>query len=83
MTLNETATKYRAEILLPAVVSLSLAVAVGMIPAGGRLHIGGSGGNTVPGFIIDYNGLHRLETGGMGDANTRYDCAGYSGQTRV
>jgi 4-amino-4-deoxy-L-arabinose transferase-like glycosyltransferase len=53
-------------ILLLAVVSLSWAVAVDMIPASERPYIGGSGDNTVLGLIINYNGLHRLENGGMG-----------------
>jgi 4-amino-4-deoxy-L-arabinose transferase-like glycosyltransferase len=49
-------------------VSLSWAVAVDMIPASERPYIGGSGDNTVLGLIINYNGLHRLENGGMGGA---------------
>jgi 4-amino-4-deoxy-L-arabinose transferase-like glycosyltransferase len=49
-------------------VSLSWAVAVDMIPADERPYIGGSGDNTVLGLIINYNGLHRLENGGMGGA---------------
>lgn len=53
-------------VLLLAVVSLSWAVAVDMIPAGERPYIGGSGDNTVLGLIVNYNGLHRLENGGMG-----------------
>jgi len=53
-------------ILLLAVVSLSWAVAVDTIPASERPYIGGSGDNTVLGLIINYNGLHRLENGGMG-----------------
>lgn len=55
-------------ILVLAVVSLSWAVAVDMIPEGERPYIGGSGDNTVLGLIINYNGLHRLENGGMGGA---------------
>jgi 4-amino-4-deoxy-L-arabinose transferase-like glycosyltransferase len=55
-------------VLLLAVVSLSWAVAVDMIPAGERPYIGGSGDNTVLGLIINYNGLHRLENGGIGGA---------------
>jgi 4-amino-4-deoxy-L-arabinose transferase-like glycosyltransferase len=47
-------------------VSLSWAVAVDMIPANERPYIGGSGDNTVLGLIVNYNGLHRLENGGMG-----------------
>jgi len=47
-------------------VSLSWAVAVDMIPANERPFIGGSGDNTVLGLIVNYNGLHRLENGGMG-----------------
>jgi 4-amino-4-deoxy-L-arabinose transferase-like glycosyltransferase len=53
-------------ILLLTVVSLSWAVAVDQIPASERPYIGGSGDNTVLGLIINYNGLHRLENGGMG-----------------
>jgi 4-amino-4-deoxy-L-arabinose transferase-like glycosyltransferase len=55
-------------ILVLAVVSLSWAVTVDLIPAGERPYIGGSGDNTVLGLIINYNGLHRLENGGMGGA---------------
>ncbi len=47
-------------------VSLSWAVAVDMIPASERPYIGGSGDNTVLGLIVNYNGLHRLENGGIG-----------------
>ncbi|MEN6396875.1 MAG: glycosyltransferase family 39 protein, partial [Methanoregula sp.] len=46
-----------------AIVSLSWAVAVDMIPASERPYIGGSQDNTVLGLIINYNGLHRLENG--------------------
>ncbi len=55
-------------LLVLMVVSLSWAVAVDMIPAGERPYIGGSGDNTVLGLIVNYNGLHRLENGGMGGA---------------
>ncbi|MEN6609552.1 MAG: glycosyltransferase family 39 protein, partial [Methanoregulaceae archaeon] len=47
-------------------VSLSWAVAVDTIPADQRPYIGGSGDNTVLGLIVNYNGLHRLESDGMG-----------------
>lgn len=47
-------------------VSLSWATAVDMIPADQRPYIGGSGDNTVLGLIINYNGIHRLESDGMG-----------------
>lgn len=50
-------------LLVLAVVSLSWAVAVDLIPAGERPYIGGSGDNTVLGLIVNYNGLHRLENG--------------------
>lgn len=53
-------------LLVLAAVSLSWAVAVDMVPASERPYIGGSGDNTVLGLIINYNGLHRLENGGMG-----------------
>ena len=55
-------------IAMLAVVSLSWAGAVDMIPAGQRPYIGGSGDNTVLGLIVNYNGIHRLENGmaGMG-----------------
>lgn len=45
-----------------AVVSLSWAVTVDMIPADQRPYIGGSGDNTVLGLIVNYNGIHRLES---------------------
>jgi 4-amino-4-deoxy-L-arabinose transferase-like glycosyltransferase len=54
--------------LVLAAVSLSWAIAVDLIPASERPYIGGSGDNTVLGLIINYNGLHRLENGGMGSA---------------
>jgi 4-amino-4-deoxy-L-arabinose transferase-like glycosyltransferase len=44
-------------------VSLCWAVAVDMVPADERPYIGGSGDNTVLGLIINYNGIHRLESG--------------------
>lgn len=43
-------------------VSLSWAVVVDAIPAEQRPFIGGSGDNTVLGLIINYNGIHRLES---------------------
>jgi 4-amino-4-deoxy-L-arabinose transferase-like glycosyltransferase len=46
-----------------AIVSLSWAAAVDLVPADQRPYIGGSGDNTVMGLIINYNGLHRLENG--------------------
>ncbi|NMB78621.1 MAG: phospholipid carrier-dependent glycosyltransferase, partial [Methanomicrobiales archaeon] len=46
-------------------VSLSWAIVVDSIPAEQRPYIGGSGDNTVLGLIINYNGIHRLENGGM------------------
>jgi 4-amino-4-deoxy-L-arabinose transferase-like glycosyltransferase len=51
-------------IMVIAVVSLSWAVAVDMVPADQRPWIGGSGDNTVMGLITHYNGLFRLQ-GGM------------------
>jgi len=44
------------------VVSLSWAVVVDAIPADQRPFIGGSGDNSVLGLIINYNGIHRLES---------------------
>jgi 4-amino-4-deoxy-L-arabinose transferase-like glycosyltransferase len=66
-------------LLVLAVVSLSWAVAVDMIPASGRPFIGGSGDNTVLGLIVNYNGLHRLENGGMGGAGGPGGAPGGSG----
>lgn len=45
-----------------AAVSLSWAAAIDSIPADQRPFIGGSGDNTVLGLIINYNGIHRLES---------------------
>jgi 4-amino-4-deoxy-L-arabinose transferase-like glycosyltransferase len=50
-----------------AAVSLSWAVAVDTVPADQRPYIGGSGDNTVLGLIVNYNGIHRLENGMMGE----------------
>ncbi|MDD1687424.1 glycosyltransferase family 39 protein [Methanoregula sp.] len=47
-------------------VSLSWAVAIDMIPADQRPYIGGSGDNTVLGLIVNYNGVHRLESDSTG-----------------
>lgn len=46
-------------------VSLSWAAVVDSIPADQRPFIGGSGDNTVMGLIVNYNGIHRLESDGQ------------------
>jgi 4-amino-4-deoxy-L-arabinose transferase-like glycosyltransferase len=43
-------------------ISLSWAIAIDSIPADQRPFIGGSGDNTVLGLIVNYNGIHRLES---------------------
>lgn len=48
-----------------AAVSLSWALVIDSIPAEQRPYIGGSGDNTVMGLIINYNGIHRLESDGQ------------------
>jgi 4-amino-4-deoxy-L-arabinose transferase-like glycosyltransferase len=49
-----------------AAVSLSWAAVVDSLPADQRPYIGGSGDNTVLGLIINYNGIHRLESDSAG-----------------
>lgn len=58
-----------------AVVSLSWAVVVDSIPADQRPYIGGSGDNTVIGLIVNYNGIHRLESDSTGPGG---NTAGFS-----
>jgi 4-amino-4-deoxy-L-arabinose transferase-like glycosyltransferase len=57
-------------IVVLAAVSLSWAVAVDMIPADQRPYIGGSGDNSVLGLIVNYNGIHRLESDSTGQGGS-------------
>jgi len=67
-------------IAILAVVSLSWAVVVDSIPADQRPYIGGSGDNTVLGLIVNYNGIHRLESDSIGPGrNTAGFTQGSSG----
>ncbi|MCK9579852.1 MAG: glycosyltransferase family 39 protein [Methanoregula sp.] len=63
-------------------VSLSWAVAVDMIPADQRPYIGGSGDNTVMGLIVNYNGIHRLESDGQSAGGNRGSVLGGSSGTQ-
>jgi 4-amino-4-deoxy-L-arabinose transferase-like glycosyltransferase len=66
ISLKKRAVHIVVAIVVLAVVSLSWAVAVDQIPADQRPYIGGSGDNTVLGLIVNYNGIHRLESDNSG-----------------
>ncbi|MDD1690786.1 MAG: glycosyltransferase family 39 protein [Methanoregula sp.] len=65
-SLKKRAVHVMVAIAVLAVVSLSWAVAVDTVPADQRPYIGGSGDNTVLGLIVNYNGIHRLESDSAG-----------------
>jgi 4-amino-4-deoxy-L-arabinose transferase-like glycosyltransferase len=53
-------------VLVLIIISFSWAAAMDVVPPDQRPYIGGSGDNTVFGLIINYNGIHRLESGVSG-----------------